>query len=149
MGKTHYESTAHPGKQRESYQKKMMCPNSFESNSNTSCESNYYQQQYASYFIKDPPFSEVFFRPVKQTESHKKTHKLLSSEKMAKKYRVVAIKSTLQTISILFYPTTLQVRRDITDYLATIPFHLILFSTILGVLAYSIAVKIVFPLFSL
>ena len=42
---------------------------------------------------------------------------------------------------ILFYPITLEVRRDTTDELATIPFHLVLFSAALVELTKSIPVR--------
>ena len=42
---------------------------------------------------------------------------------------------------ILFYPITLEVRRDTTDELAAIPFHLVLFSAALVELTKSIPVR--------
>ena len=42
--------------------------------------------------------------------------------------------------SILFYPITLEGRRGTTDEVATIPFHLVLFSAVLVELAKSIPV---------
>ena len=45
------------------------------------------------------------------------------------------------SISILFYPITLEGRRGTTDEFATIPFHIVLFSAALGELANSIPVN--------
>ena len=48
--------------------------------------------------------------------------------------------SETESISILFYPITLEGRRGTTDKLATLPFHLVLFSAALVELAKSIPV---------
>ena len=45
-----------------------------------------------------------------------------------------------ESISILFYPITLEGRRGTTDEFATIPFHIVLFSPALVELAKSIPV---------